>query len=1126
MKKNINYIFLILLSLLIIPNKVKAIPVSVSLDGGFYSIAQYRPEGQGEWKDQHESKKWIHLNGKKYISFCVDPGSHLSRNTKYDCSPTSDQGLIYIMNGYLSEGIGSYDKYQLAFRMYAALTGVGNGNLTNMRGAIIRYNQIGINRTNIMSAGCPSCPTNRESYLRGDIVAPAFDLSINAWKAKSGSLISGSGGLTFTKTSSSKEQITYSVKSGSELVNVQFKCNNKCRMISQSWAGKNGTVTISPADPNKCDEFEIQAFYEGTGVHLCTPQNAALAGTYQFLVTSLDAAEGAGEAPGGPLVAGTPGEPSGEPTEIYRDVPDQCDNPDCCIEPLGEPEPQIFNCCEDGKVSTVDEPILDKLVCKYEGEIVVDYYKKRCGADKYKDNENELNEFCELLCTERVKVEIPKSITAKSGRYFQLTATSGGYKSPYVEGTKRCRMRIHYNEWHKEYENTVRSQVTKYNLLQKNKAYYHIYKEAYDNRETVPPHEFKASCTITYEPNSVTCCTKFIYKGVTDPVEIDKCDKGLKVCEKECQDTETKNAPAPQYPTIYGATNGNNYSSTKSYELFYFSEPLSHYPYHLSIDIDENKHEQHSILTFKYKGKIDTKLNHLISVWDIEEEIRKVERFVTENKKVHKGTEVSCTDKISGSVKRAQAAYNVDCQRNDKTKAETLGAVHENVKETMGDYLKEARNYNAESNSLANHANELEEKIDECDNYFDEKGKSGVENYDFSPNLSTLTYGQVYVSEFGEKKLENRVIPFVPGNGEIPCVITDAEKGGEDPINGMHNPQYDKKEYLDAPKLEEVHNIEFKAVPPDDTGIKWHRDESEIDGDIEEKHIVDKKFVQDAKYEAKCFWKEPDENYIYTLAPTGEAGYTTFNYTVNENMYQLYLTTLEGSYELRWDLRGIGSKLPNGSGKFDGYFAESGKNTCGGEDPGQVALLTCKIKVLRSIMFIGTCRDEPATISPENCDPLKPTELPLNFKVVDPSDIFPTGTSHDGKTFAKNWTSETRGQNAKDEIEAKGRADSTYSPANVSYSFKLDPETMRRIKNYNASRENNNEGGYGDFSLYCVSDDNPSPCHTRDDETCYRETSVTNCRSVFLRNNTIIDTTNKNNIENAHSSPRVHIVTS
>lgn len=180
------------------------------------------------------------------------------------------------------------------------------------------------------------------------------------------------------------------------------------------------------------------------------------------------------------------------------------ENPDCCT-PSVPPTPPVIdvhNCCDDSPFSKVIDNELDDIFC-YDSELQVDFFKDRCENDRYKEN---LNEYCDLYCTERVTMEVPQAITATSGRYFTLSKTSQGTTSPYIEGFRRCRVKVYYNEWRKKYAETVKRQVEQYNEFQKQASMEKNYQDALPTKETI--HEtgtINTTCSSTdYSTNPPT----------------------------------------------------------------------------------------------------------------------------------------------------------------------------------------------------------------------------------------------------------------------------------------------------------------------------------------------------------------------------------------------------------------------------------------------------------------------------------------------------------------------------------------------------------------------------------------------------------------------------------------------
>lgn len=168
--------------------------------------------------------------------------------------------------------------------------------------------------------------------------------------------------------------------------------------------------------------------------------------------------------------------------DAYRELCKE-EEPDCCTPSVPKEPPiiDVHNCCDDDPKSRVVDSELDDIFC-YDSELQVDFFKNRCENDRYKEK---LNDYCDIYCTERVEMEVPSAITATSGRYFTLSQTSKGTTSPYIEGFRRCRVKVYYNEWRKKYAETVKRQVDQYNEFQKQASMEKNYEEALPTKEEI-----------------------------------------------------------------------------------------------------------------------------------------------------------------------------------------------------------------------------------------------------------------------------------------------------------------------------------------------------------------------------------------------------------------------------------------------------------------------------------------------------------------------------------------------------------------------------------------------------------------------------------------------------------------
>ena len=179
------------------------------------------------------------------------------------------------------------------------------------------------------------------------------------------------------------------------------------------------------------------------------------------------------------------------------------------------------------------------------------------------------------------------------------------------------------------------------------------------------------------------------------------------------------------------------------------------------------------------------------------------------------------------------------------------------------------------------------------------------------------------------------------------------------------------------------------------------------------------------------------------------------NYTDHSYLFT-YSTSYDGHFETYWNLRGFGE-----NGKFDTYF-ENGGQTCAAQNPADSELLTCKLNAFHGGSFYGCCCGDGngVTYKTDSCESYDDKAVLYDFKIIDPAKVFPAST--DG--YAENWKTET-GKSVQEAIETLGANLNTYSPKALSYSFRLTPNDMKQIKQYNASL--NGYGGYTDNNLEC-----------------------------------------------------------
>lgn len=1083
MKKYITCTLLIILSLFIGIQSVHAVSGIAGFDSGPYSTGITWHEtgdatgASGEYTDH---QKHLLINGQKFVAYCLDPGLSLNTGDKYTCTPVSDPGLLsLVQNG------GDYTTLQMALRFYAVFKGYGSSKLTNMRAAMVRFAQIkdGVQMTQhcemAQQLGMIShtCSGNLYDYLSGNtgLVEAGYNLAWSA-RANSNKNNGGSGGLTFTKTAAStKDQITYQVTSLQDIGKVKFVCEGCSIVGSDTITGKSGTLVVRPA-PN-CEPFTIKAYYVPKGVQICSNSNSSIEESRQYLVVNFDMQAQA--SPGGDI------DTSGEPNDIHVDRGIDCD-PDCCTKVKIEPNyivGKVYNCCLDSPTSWAKEYELNDLVC-YSKEMLVDHYWKMCNSESYLDKKmnGDLNEYCEIYCTERVTVEIPGAITATSGRYFDLTTTGQGTKSPFVEGFKRCRTLIHFKKWQDDYRKQVEEQVKQYNIYQENRLYDLLYDDALADTKDCRL-EIDVDCTGTSASSS----------SVAD-------------------DPATTENEACDGASLDFTGEGGHWDFDVDYTTYIFKNSIHRNKHWYTVKLDEKGYKEDAEGYYNYYKILKdssgvAKHDNDESIWHTTPKIQEANNFISG--KVISRSAGSGACQISAGVTCTKTITD-DCDHGTEGIHSSL---QEDVVSNHSRYHGNAAAAKSAYAAAVASAKTLEEKLDKCDKYFTEYGGTDAKgNFPFNATLFGFEYTQVYLTDFGDLKKDVTMVPFDSTPG---CQI-DGPILGPDGDDGLVAPQYSTKYHSDN-----ITESEDFGEP----GIEWEETETGFEKYIHELYEADQKFVQDAKYHAQCSWDEP-ENTKYTLVQKGVVQESDFNMTKNDRQYHVHLSTLEGSYDTRWLLSGLGT-----NSKFDAFFAENGKTCSTKQDATSDGLFHCALKVTYEIIRTGKCNGVQTTISEDECDGPDETETVLNFKIVDPATVF-TCDSLASCGYGYNWFKMKGGPDVLEAIRSKGRDNNTYAPENLTYSVTLTSKDMKQIKNYNRWRENDNYGGYSDFSLLCDCPSEPEECNeVAGTQTCRRSESCVKCRSVFLNNlyDGVVNyggnhsvTKAHGNIENIRSNGHVH----
>ena len=960
-------------------------------------------------------------NGVNFKGYCLDISYHASKGYSYTCSP--DNSFAAKAMSYIFEHPTNDHLDAMAIRMIAILEN-GNKSAIKKELHLVAWLQV---RTNLYSAAYFP-----DGFLaEGALLEPAYSRAQEAIAyAKSASSLKNS--FEFTNKQESGKQVTYTVKSKQKLKKnqVAFTCEG-CNVVDYSWedGGTQGKITIE--DTKDDCSYVINAYYPGSQVIACDcgPDCQRIA----ISASNVDDKEV---------------DTSGAPTQYFADTLEKaayCKKANQCSEPVPEPVANVNNCCESDTVSTVKEPTLNELFCRNE-DLQVDYFNDKPGNQKYIEYNSKLTgedeKYCKMYCTEDLFAQIPGALTATNGKYFKLatysiklddgTVTVGDQEAPYVNSKKRCRIKVQYDAWLKDYQAEVDNSINQFNIYQENSASYELYQDAVDSKQRINLSDVYVHCS-------------------SDEHGDDNYDKGA----YSYDDFTFKTSETYMYRKvkIRGETR-NDYTKEEV------------------IDNGNGKK------THDEKAYWAGDLKDVISA--IEKKKAKDGRSAGTYKCTKNGKKVDCIDRWSCSAS------------SDAEKLLTLKDSIEDVEKARTEF-KNTREAAKESyNASVNNIKKLQKTLTRCDYYFNKNSKFNGEEtvtyggtggstdlYNVTTTMSTFKYTQVYQDDYGNPK-EAQVSVLYEQNCQKRLdeelsdghVFANSEQQG----SGNYSTIYSEKGNIEdmivfgkelGGELEYSHND--KSLPLTTYYKKFL---------AERKYEANKLFWHDGKYISECTWKranvdkytidsdgsvietdpnDPDSP-IYRLVPRGETyNYESklINYTDHSYLFT-YSTSYDGKFETYWNLRGMGE-----NGKFDTYF-ENGGTTCAAQNPGDAELFTCVLKGFHGGSFYGCCCGDGngVTYKTDSCESYDDKAVLYDFKIIDPAKVFPAST--DG--YADNWKTET-GRAAQKAIEELGANLNTYSPKELSYSFRLTPNDMKQIKQYNAAL--NGYGGYTDNNLEC-----------------------------------------------------------
>lgn len=984
MKKIRLMTFLALLSFLIASPKVLAYNATVSYGSGVDIGIKYSQFGNKNTGIYKQRSYTVTYGGKAYEAYCLDPD--LSGPKNVTCSPyDADPGMVWLLQQLKGK---SSDLKLLAFRMYGIykdLTKNANGTdkkLSPVKQAIIRYLQVKDGNQEVISA----YGNNPSAFLFGNdsLINEAFNLANQARLMSNGLEATTGGSITVGQKTVNGLNATYPLTSMAEIKPeyIDFECEN-CTILDKQWNGTTGSITVAANECGK--EYKLIIVYKSseTSAYMCSNGQINTQTIYMVIEDTEDG-------------------------EVKIPYPDKlsCEAEDCCTEDPIEPGwigGNVNNCCEDGGTSEAHEYDLDKLFCK-DKDLQVDYYSPKCKTDYYVQEDTGLNEkYCKMYCTERVSVEIPGPITATSGRYFQLTTTSHGTKSPYIEGFKRCRIRVQYDIWEKDYNEVVKKEIDNYNNFQYNSTQHLIYEAAAPNVQDI-----KGSVNL-----SVSCET-IEYKRDTDT-------NG---------DGIINDSDAPQARRTCSKKNSATYNY--SYKLYTF--PITKKSYH-TVKLNETKVNNYSEYELLFNKTIEV-THDKYSTYDLAKEINNA------NSKLNS---LSC------------GCDTVTSRKRDELPHEGKGYPNEDVPAVRDEWKGKADASNDAYNAAAREAKQLEEDIDKCDNYFtDYEGADAERNYSFDTSME-FSYTQVYMDNDRGLQMDEQYIHFEDEPG---CVISGPTPG-PDGADNLAGKRYSSI-YSKSGNIEKLVDFGEKTLQYEEsaTGYQKYRD-TQYDADKLFTH--DAKYHAECSWnEGENIYYTLSPNGLVSEG-TDFINFTEHGQEYRLHLSTLD-GTYETHWQL---IGLGSKDKSSGKGKFDDFFANQGQTCANESPSTTSMLtckIHVEYEIVLTGYCNGS-NGTDTTVNVADCDPYKEGYNLFSFKVVDPANLFPNGYSTDAGEVGYNWSSTDAGQKALKEIQEIGKADMTFHRDYLTYSFELSPTDMGHIKNYNAQA--NASGGYSDFNMNC-----------------------------------------------------------
>ena len=1043
----------------------------------------------------------ISSGSKVYKALCIDPGASAGLTKEVTCQPLDSPAISHAIEdtgvAYLGTADENHMALELAVRGLSIKAGITSGSegKADYAGMAIKNYFNGVRGTGVtllynasVATGKGETQINSISYSdTGALLTNADSIYNKALSYGIGGATSESGGTgTFIHKlkshDSSAKTYTYTISSTASLVkdNFKYECEN-CNVESFTWNNKSGKVVIK-ATTEDC-KFKFTLKYKsgtdddtsGNKLYLCTPTTST--GTSRNTQRFIAYDDG-----------GTSDDDDYKVVDTINHTEECDDDDDCeCDEEKFKDDDEINMCCDESTLSYVIQPKISDLFCTYKkAGVVVNGYTANCVAEsRYKVTDNYLSsDYCELYCTERMFVTIPKSSTGRNGKYFYITPVNDESKGPYFEGTKTCRLVTKYNKWVDDYEDATINAVNAFNKYQEKTAEKNMYENSYDSHLASASYKTDktAKRQVTFKNDSV----KYTCKGTEETTSISK------TVDKDC---------TLKYKYYFTASDYNTVTYKKA--MISWKDGTS----------KDGKSPINTYYGFAVKKDTDGQIlasSGLTGYYDVSWNSETCGFTSTSSESCEETVSCDGSDmKVTGTCYYSSVSGDLPVDIKNDFEA------------------KRTQSTDSESSAFNNNVTKiakLEKYLNECLNYFDEgadglgtkkdshdeSGNSPYKLYNFDPTV-TFYYFQAYVKSSNQKveALEN------PIDYKVTCDYTLTSVGetasGEATELGLEGWHFN--DLNTNPKIADVNNFVLDTVSCLNNSGRSGCVNNDVIGagyiDSETKHYS-QRYTTDAYFKAIC--KSNDVNtgsyviYPYGSFTTSATSSATY-YTEHDTSYYIEYSTLNAAYETYWKFTGLGSTKA-GKGVFDDKFTDNGLDTCGSHknESGEPRLY-CTLTISNSITKLQGC-NEDGIISLASSAPYywassngcckKPgcgydgeDELTYSFKIVDSEKLFPDNGDSDDGHYAYNWYDTTYGTAAMSDIQDTGSAGNTFAESHKTYEFILTTSDMEIIKQYNSDREKDH-GGYSDFNLSCKCSEAGHESDTKCNGYFY------DCRSNFI----------------------------